>query len=485
MKKIFLIVLFIFIFCTFTINISAASWKFTWTNTVIYIPVGESIDDYKDIPKAQLYKDGFILSDAVISYNIEGDWMYYLSDVNTSKVGTYEVWYKAYETNKYYPGTCPGYKCKIKFIVIDDTPPRLDILEETVKLRRASEYDFNNNIRVSDNYSKELKVSFHSNVDFFKVGIYEVKVYVEDESAKYVEGSYNIEIYENTKPTIIYKNEGKVLKVPLNGEIALSNYFEAFDQIDGDISKYIIYPVIDNTSLGKNIYEIKVTNFANLSNSVFVEIEVVDDEAPLINVIDEVVILDYKTDISSYDFKKHIVISDNMEINYDNLEISHNILNEVGSYSVTYKYFDTAFIVTDTIELKMKSFVKPQIIVSDIICYENEEIDLYDYVTVIDDSDPNVTLKIYDDNIDFINEGVYQAEAYAINSSGLSESIIFNVTVISYEEDLSSVSDSNSLTGNNIGMSISPLDIVLVSAIGILTILVCIMAIKIKKNKSI
>ena len=488
MKRIFVLISIIISLSILSINISAASWKYTWSNTVVRIPIGDSINDYKDKPKAQLYKDGVLLTDAVITYNPEGDWMYYLSDVNTSKLGEYEVWYKAYETNKYYPGTCPGYKCKVKFIVEDDVDPKLEIIDSNVKLRRGSEYDFNSNIRVSDNCDTELEVTFNENVEFSKIGVYSVNVYVKDDSDNDIEGSFNIEIYETTKPTIIYKNEGRTLKIPLNGDISLSSYFEAYDEIDGDLSKYINYPTIDNTQLGKKEYEFSVTNLAGLSNSVFVEVEIIDDEAPVINVIDKVITLDYKTDLLAYDFKKHITITDNLEINFENLEIEHNILNEVGSYIVTYKYCDNSFAVIETIEVKMKSFTKPQIITENIICYENEAIDLKNYISVVDESDPNIldSLKIFDENVDYSTAGIYSAEAYALNSSGLSETVTFTITVVVYEEDLSSMSGSNSLTDSNSNNQvISLLDIVLLSAIGILVAVVCVMAMKIKKNKSI
>ena len=50
-------------------------------------------------------------------YNL---YLCFLSNVNTTRVGTYKVWYKAYESN-YIPGTCTDYKCLVtsKFKTID------------------------------------------------------------------------------------------------------------------------------------------------------------------------------------------------------------------------------------------------------------------------------------------------------------------------------------------------------------------------------
>lgn len=488
MKKIFSSLCLILIFCIFPLSINAASWKFTWSNTIVRIPVGQSINDYKDIPKATLYKDNFQLADANITYNQEGDWMYYLSDVNTARVGEYQVWYKAYETSKYFPGTCPGYKCKVKFIVEDNYSPKLEIINPLIKIKRNQEYDFNNNIRITDNYDTEFKVIFNSDINYSTVGVYNVDVYVEDQSGNYTSKSFEVEVYETSKPTIVYKNDGNILRLPLNGNIELSKYFEAFDVVDGDLTKYIKYPQIDNTVLGVNTYEFSVFNFAGLSSSIYLDVEIVDEVSPIIKVLDEVVSLDYKENISNYDFKKHIAISDNTKIDYDNLIITHDIVNKVGSYFVLYQYSDSAFTVSEEIEFKLLSNVKPQILIDQIVCYENEAIDLKSYIKVIDESDENIldSLKIYDNEVDYTRVGKYSAEAYVINSSGLSETVIFTIEVIAYDNDLNIESDINISNNNaNNSFKLSPLDIILLIAVGGLITLVVFLCLKIKKNKSI
>jgi hypothetical protein len=101
---------------------NASTWSYKWEHTTVEIPVGESIYDYEKIPKAKLYKDGIELKDADIKIITKGDWLYYLSNVNTNVVGDYYVWYKAYEY-KYMPGTCHDYKCLITFKVVDNEKP--------------------------------------------------------------------------------------------------------------------------------------------------------------------------------------------------------------------------------------------------------------------------------------------------------------------------------------------------------------------------
>ena len=109
--------LFFFLLLSFKSN--AASWHFEWEQTYIEVPLYANIDLYVTIPFARLYKDNHLLEDAEITYQRTGDWLYLLSDVDTTKIGTYQVWYKAYE-KKYLPGQCQGYKTLVTFQVTDD-----------------------------------------------------------------------------------------------------------------------------------------------------------------------------------------------------------------------------------------------------------------------------------------------------------------------------------------------------------------------------
>lgn len=481
MKRVFLVVLIIFSFMIISLNISAASWRYEWENTTIYIPVHSSLENYKNIPKAILYKDNIVVEDAKISYLTEGDWLYYLSDVNTSILGEYEVWYKAYENTEYRPGTCLGYKCKIKFIVVDEIPPKIEVIEPIVKLRRNSDFDVISNVRVSDNYYQDLTITSTNNIDFKKVGSYIVKVYVEDGSYNYSSIEYVVEIYENNYPYLIYKDVGNSLKIPLNGKIDFSDFFEAYDEIDGDLSNYINYPNIDTSLIGQKEYTFSVTNFAGLTSSINVVVEIVDDAKPEIEIIgSEIIVLDYTINFEEYDFKKHIMIHDNTTVDYSRLSIFHNIENKVGSYTLWYSYTDLTYVVTKSAEVKLRSYTKPEIIVEDIVCYEDCDIDLKDFITIVDLSDENVidSLVIYDENVDYSTEGTYYAEAYAINSSGLSTTSNFKVIV----------NDSNPASSIKTNFKIENINntqIILIIIISILIGIIIFQVWKIKKHKSI
>ncbi len=480
--KISIYIASIFLFFFLSINIEAASWKFEWENQIVEIPVNDSLENYKNLPKASLYKNGIILPDANITYNMQGDWLCYLADVNTSKIGEYEVWYKAYDS-KYKPGTCPGYKCKIKFVVYDSIKPELSLISDEINVRRNETFDPFSNVLIKDNYSKEFSVSYVSNIDLKTIGTYNVKVIVLDESSNKSEIEYKVNVYENVYPVITLKNTN--LKFPLNSNPDLSGYFEAYDEIDGNLTNKIDYPIIDTSKIGIYEYEVSVKNYANLETKKAFSVSIIDDVMPTINLTKEKDILDYNTDFSKFDFKKYVLsITDNEPINYDNLTYTHNLLNKIGTYEVDFTYSDNTYKVLKTLTLELISFTKPEIICNTAYLKVGSYNDLYSYVEVVDESDDNcyLSLEIDTSDVDFYTTGSYFAHAYAINSSGMSKTVDFEVVILS-DDEYEKLNNEKKV----IESSFNPKDIIYIGIILILVLFIALYIIKekvIKKSKN-
>ena len=65
MKKYKIIILLFFIILSFNITKAyAKAFSYKWENTNVKIRVGSNIEDYKDVPRAKLYIDGILASDA-------------------------------------------------------------------------------------------------------------------------------------------------------------------------------------------------------------------------------------------------------------------------------------------------------------------------------------------------------------------------------------------------------------------------------------
>ena len=441
MKKILSVIIVLSLMFIFSFYCEAATWKFEWNNTTIHIPVGDSLDNYKNKPKAFLYKDGKLLKDAQITYSNELYLGLSIDLVDTNRVGIYNVWYRAFEEKKYQPGTCTGYRTKVSFIVEDTIAPTLDLIDKMIFIKRGeTSFDFSSYVNAYDNYS-DCEIVFSHNINFLRVGVYAVNVSAIDSSGNRTTGIINVRIYENEGPRLETSIEGNYLEVPYNSKVSLSSYFTAIDPIDGDLSNEIVYPTIDTSELGQKEYVISVSNKANIETTYILKINVVDNQAPEIVLTGNSYILDYNTDLELFDFMGYIkYIDDNSEIDYDNLTITHNIENKVGSYSIWYEYSDGVFTTINEVKITMLSSSAPTITTTEAIANVGDNIDYSNYYTIADLSDPNIldSVKIDDSNVDYSKPGVYYATVYAINSSGLSQSQRIKVVI-----------NDNSIKSNN------------------------------------
>ena len=301
---------------TLTINFKAYAgdvWKFEWSNTKIEIPLGSNANLYKDKPQARLIKNNKIMKDATISIDSNGDWMYYFRNINTNKCGSYYVWYKAFES-KYRPGTCTNYKCLVQFQVVDKEAPVISFLSDNVTLKRGTNINLLDNVNYSDNSNCECELKILSDIDYTKIGTYDVIVSCKDVNNNISKKSFKLTIYDDAKPKIYCKNNGSIITIPYKGEYDLSKYFEALDPFDGDISNKIQYPLFSNDKIGKFEYTVSVENSNYKTDSLTVLIEVIDEIEPVLTVKNKNIIIDYDIDLDNYDFISNIDIIINNNI---------------------------------------------------------------------------------------------------------------------------------------------------------------------------
>ena len=409
------------------VNTFAATWNFIWENTYVKIPVGDALYDYSNVPTATLYKDGEALTDAKITYSRDGDWLYYLKDVNTSKVGIYKVWYKAGEYDKYKPGTCTGYKALITFEVYDNISPQVNIISDVINIERlsidSSELDsyLLSNVIVSDNYSTNIETTVSHSIDINTIGLYECKVLATDESGNITRDKFLVNVYYDDFPSLSCTNSDNVIYVNLDDKIDLKDYIKAYDRLDGDITDKILYDKIDSSYIHDYDTNIYVTNSSELTSILPVHIYIIDDVSPV---------------------------------------------NKVGVYDVTYYYSDGFNSVEKTMNIRMLSYEAPKIIVEDISIKKNSNIDLRNYITIYDESDSYAkeTLVIDDSQVDYKADGTYYVTVSCHNTSGLYSEKKFIVYI---ESDL--------INSNNIGLFITLmvlLGLIIISLVIVLVIFI-------------
>ena len=433
MKK-FLFIINLFIFLLFSININASSFKFVWENTLVEIPYGESVEKYKDLPKAHLYVDNILKEDANITYNRDGDWLCYLRDVNSNTLKDYYVWYKAYENDIYKPGTCTDYKCKVLFKIVDKEAPKITLLNDEINIS-SNVLDFNplTNVLITDNAKGMLDVTYSPKFNELGLGKNIIKVSATDESGNRSEVSFNINIIDSTIPYFV-KIKSDELIFDKGSQASLLGYFEAYDEMDGNITNKINYPSINTEKEGDFEYELKVTDSQGNETKEVIKVKIKDLTKPVIELNKETDILSYKIDLDNFDYLKYVSnITDNEKINYDNLSYETNLKNKVGTYYIRYKYNDGANFVYKDLIIKLVSYEKPIIETEIVPIIVGKFVDLKDYVKVTDSSDDSIkqSLVIDDESVNYYKEGSYIAKAYAINSSGISTEEEFEVKVLS------------------------------------------------------
>ena len=452
MKKIY--ILFLVIFSLFiSVDLSAATYKFIWDESTTYIdvPLGSNINQYKDIPKAYLYINGELKSDAEISYLTAGDWLYLMTDVNTSIVGEYKVWYKAQES-KYCPGQCEGYKTLITFNVIDNIPPVIShISSELTYLIGGEKPDYLKHVVASDNSGKCNVTIDDSGVVYNVVGSYDVNVRVDD--------GYNIvneKIVLNVKdpigPIVTFLGENNTIKINKGENVDLKSYFKAIDNTDGDVINSISYPKFDTDA--ENEFSLEVTFSDNNGNktSIVIDIKIIDENVPVINLYSENLILEYGSDYLSQ-IKSNIkeaYLGNKSIVEEVNIDLS-NFKEEVGNYNIIYSYTHKDKTISYSVGVNVLSSKAPVLIIENFDSLIGEKPDYLSHVQALDNSDPliNQKVEINDNGVDYYTAGRYSVTVSVVNSSGLSKTETLYVNIIN-EEGNSILGVDNNIEENNI-----------------------------------
>ena len=233
--------------------------------------------------------------------------------------------------------------------------------------------------------------------------------------------------------------------------------------------------------MGVKSYTLKVYDSAGNLGSLDIDIEIYDLSKPEIILYNDSIILDYNTNFKNYDFLKYIKeIKDNEAINYDRLTIESDLENEVGNYNVSYIYNDGTYETKKNLNVNLVSFSKPIIKTEAISILEGEYANLANYISVYDESDPNVldSLIIYDDEVNYYKAGRYFAEAYAINSSGISNTKSVEVRVLNNK-------DYNRYLGNDSSDFFNFKDLIYIAILIILIVIFSVVLILLKRKKKI
>ncbi len=246
----------------------------SWENTKIYIVVNDKIDNYKNLPKANLYIDNNKMDSEV---NYINKYINYTSidTVSTNSLGNYYVYYKAI-----FPEYNLTSIIKIEFIVIDNIKPVLNTKELFIKINDKP--DVKSLLDYNDNYDNKesIKITFdQESVNYNKIGKYNLRVYLEDLSKNQSYYDIFINVYDNESPIIEIEDD-----IILNVNSKASDILDYINVKDND--KYstikIEYDNITFKEEGKYDVSFKFIDDSNNINDYTFNVIIKDLEAPTI-----------------------------------------------------------------------------------------------------------------------------------------------------------------------------------------------------------
>ncbi len=440
MRKIFCLLIF-FTICLFSIDVYGASWHYEWENVYVEVPLYASLNNYDDLPKASLYKDNELLSDANINYNKTGDWLYYYKDVDTSKPGEYKVWYKASES-RYKPGTCQNYKQLITFKVVDKTSPEIILLKEEISIPlMTKDIDYGDYYTIKDNIKDDCIISIDDSlVDYNKVNNegYKVSIEAVDSSGNKAVAYLKVKVIDMAGPVITFlgdEEEHNYIEVEKNAEYDFTSYFTAIDTIDKDVTDSLKYSYFNNEEVGDYLVTFTFSDLAGNQTSMDVLVKVVDKLAPSLILTENTINLDYKTEPNDAMFRQYILeakdgikdISSEVVIDFSDIEL------KVGTYHVIYSVKDSNENITETVlTVNYVTDEGPKLIINDVLIEVGENVNLEDFIEVIDESDLNAKDNLEIDTTDFNYKeaGIYYLNVLCHNSSGIYTNDFIKVEVV-------------------------------------------------------
>lgn len=441
------ILLLLILFCCVSLKVSASSWSFIWDEktTTIEIPLGGNLQNYISKPKAKLLRDGEPLEDAQIRYITTGDWLYLLTDVDTQKVGSYQVWYKAVE-NKYKPGQCQGYKTLVTFNVVDLEKPIFVEYPNTITYLIGSEKpNYEEKITAKDN-SGNCKITIDDSlVDYNLPGSYPITLCASD-GINIAKETIEILVKDPIGPVITFLGENNHILLAKGEEVKLQDYFRAIDKIDGDVTSSISYPSFSTDIEQSFELEVVFSDKNKNRSSMIICVDIVDKDEVILELYKPTLILEYTQNVEQ-------ALKENLKNAYvgktnimDKVVIdTNNIKNEVGSYMVTYSYTHKNKEEKIECELKLLSNAAPILLVENISVLLNSKVNLLENIKVYDPSDPNISSKVELDEslVDYSKEGTYPVRVTVTNSSNLSSVETLYVTV--YSSSSSSIESANTI----------------------------------------
>lgn len=424
MKKVLFVFMLLFYFNGFVFNAEERE-IFSWGEFNIKVELGEDLQIVLRKIKTEIkLKEGytdpeFYVLNNYVNYTTQ-------STINTNCINVYRLDHKAVSP-KYNKSEIRSYYLHI----VDTTPP--EILSSTsFKISYGqSETDYLKGLVVTDNYTKKEDIEIivdTSNINYQKIGIYEILYIISDCSGNKLFHTEKLEIVDLIKPTI---TKIKDLVYQVASDFSLDDYFEITDNYDSNpVIKFEI--IGDKNTLGTKEIIITATDQSG-NKTIFKDmLEIVDTISPLICLEKQIVEVNIGEEIDLFDL---VLVSDNYdEVTDFDLIITSNInFDLVGSYEVIYELTDSSNNkTTEHLTVLVRDLIPPVIHADDLTIKKGETKNFLLYAKVTDNlSDRSkISLNVIYNDVDFNKPGIYHVTFEAVDEYGNHADKTIKVTIL-------------------------------------------------------
>ncbi|MFA5693216.1 MAG: hypothetical protein WC907_06315, partial [Acholeplasmataceae bacterium] len=332
----------------------------TWFNITVDIPLGESLNNYKENPYATLMIDNKIINDPLMYYEYEVNHTTF-SVINTNYVGKYHVDYRVH-----FPTYGFSSDQKITFNVYDDIKPTI-IADDSLTFEVNTKLpNFKDLIDYYDNYDETndltLKID-SSKVNEKVIGTYNVFYEVTDLSNNKETFIQSINIVDTTPPVVTLKSE---IVIKVGETIDLDKFFKFEDNYDKVLTKIFLDDEINYYKSGDYLALLRVIDQSNNETSIKVNVKVTDTEAPIIKLKTNTITINYKDELS-LEYLTSLIqsVTDNVDdLSYQDVDIYNYVdTNFLGDYEVIYEARDSSNLIGRTVlTVKVLDLIPPEVI---------------------------------------------------------------------------------------------------------------------------
>ena len=407
-------------------RVIASNPTFSWHQTVVEIPLGESLEPYILLPYATLSSP---YEDPNIYYERDGVNFTYQSIIQTRYAKTYRLDYRVYS---------PKYKIQsvqtITFKVVDSIPPtvtKVPLFDIPVFTKQV---DYLRGLLYEDNYSSKsnivVTVDDHA-VNLNQIGVYPLRYVVSDEFGNETIVYSKVNVKDYYAPSI---TQIKPLILEPNSTWVYTEYFLVKDNYD-------VFPLVHINDQNVNYdkegrYEITISALDLSGNGLVlaIEVEIKDQTPPILSLKTSEITIEqhHNFDLISLILK----VTDNYSlVSIEDVMIETDLkLNQVGVYEALYTLKDqSGHQTTQKITIYVTKKTEPKLEFKPLKIEKGVPYSLFDGLIY----EADLTVRVFDSNIQ-MHKGFYQVVYVVIDPYGNHATYIRDVEVIT-DESMSSM----------------------------------------------